>query len=412
MLTGKTVVLGVTGGIAAYKAAEIVSQLVKLNAQVHVLMTQAATRFISPLTLRTLSGNPVSLDLFSEPQVGKVHHIEMAEKADLFLVAPATANFLGKVSHGIADDLLTTTILATQAPVLVAPAMNMHMYDNPLCQENIHRLKGIGYEFIDPAVGVLACGDVGRGKLAPVEQIISRVCTLLEGRQDLAGRSVLITAGGTQEAIDPVRYIGNRSSGKMGYALAKAARARGAKVILVSGPVALEPPAGVETLLVESALEMHRVVMERFPKVDVVIKAAAVADYRPVMAAAEKIKKKGNNLTIELLENPDILKELGEKKREGQILVGFAAETNDLIRNAAEKIKRKKLDMIVANDVTREGAGFGSDTNVVTLLYNDGRIESIPLLPKEEVAHRICDAVGQLLTLAEERISLNHRKEE
>ncbi|MHB1126156.1 MAG: bifunctional phosphopantothenoylcysteine decarboxylase/phosphopantothenate--cysteine ligase CoaBC [Bacillota bacterium] len=408
MLTGKTVVLGVTGGIAAYKAADIVSQLVKLGAQVHVLMTQTAARFISPLTLRTLSGNPVSLELFSEPQVGKVHHIELAEQADLFLVAPATANFLGKVSHGIADDLLTTTIMATRAPVLVAPAMNVHMYNHPLCQENIRRLKGIGYNFVDPAVGVLACGDFGRGKLAPVEEIIARTCTILSGPRDLAGRTVLVTAGGTQEAIDPVRYIGNRSSGKMGYALAKAAHERGAKVILVSGPVALEPPSGVETVQIESALEMHRVVTERFPEVDVVIKAAAVADFRPVVAAPEKIKKKGNNLVIELLENPDILKELGERKREGQILVGFAAETNDLIRHAAEKIKRKNLDMIVANDVTGEGAGFGTDTNVVTLLFADGKIESIPMLPKEEVAHRIFDAVGQLLPFA----SLDHRKEE
>ena len=394
MLRGKTIVLGVTGGIAVYKAVELLRLLTKAGAEVHVVMTHGATEFVTPLTFQTLSGNPVHLKLFnlvSEQQIG---HISLAERADLFLIAPATANFIGKMACGIADDLLSTTIMATRAPVLVAPAMNVNMYRNPIYQGNEARLKSHGYLFIPPASGMLACGYEGEGKLPDPELIFEEAVAALTPKR-LAGERILITAGPTREEIDPVRYISNHSSGKMGYALARAARLRGAEVTLVTGPTAIAVPYGVAVVRVESAEEMRQAVLGRLEASDIVIKAAAVADYRPRLRAEMKVKKSSAHLVIDLEKNPDILCEIGAIKGE-RILVGFAAETEELVANASQKLSRKNLDLIVANDVSQEGAGFNVDTNIVKLLFRDGRVEDIPLMGKDKLAGVILDRVELL----------------
>lgn len=394
-LHGKNIVLGVTGGIAVYKAVELLRLLTKAGATVHVVMTRAATEFVTPLTFQTLSSNPVHTELFNLIQEQEIGHISLADRADAIVIAPATANCIGKLACGIADDLLTTTVMATKAPVLLAPAMNVNMYEHPAYQENEQKLRRLGYRFVDPEQGELACGWQGKGRLARPEQIFSAVCCLL-APQDLVGQTVLVTAGPTREELDPIRFISNHSSGRMGYALAQAARQRGARVILVSGPVALPPPSGVELVAVESACQMHKAVMERVGDSTVVIKAAAVADYRPVMRNDDKIKKQGERLTVELERNPDILAELGRLDKR-PLLVGFAAETTALLAHAGAKLTAKNLDMIVANDVTQEGAGFNVATNVARLLFRDGRVEPLPLMSKDDLADLILDRVLSLL---------------
>jgi phosphopantothenoylcysteine decarboxylase/phosphopantothenate--cysteine ligase len=335
--------------------------------------------------------------MWDEPHEYNVEHIALATLADLFLIAPATANIIGKIANGIADDMLSTTVMATKAPVLLSPAMNTNMYLNPIVQQNLIKLTSLGYNVLPPAEGLLACGTTGQGRLPEPETIVAQVEALLAGKTDLAGKTVLVTAGGTREPLDPVRYIGNHSSGRMGYALASAAANRGAKVVLISGPTNLTPPAGVLLYNIETAEEMREVVLEEFTNADIVIKAAAVADYRPSAKSDQKIKKTGDSLTLILEKNPDILAELGRMKTK-QILVGFAAETENLIANATEKIVRKNLDMIVANDVTLEGAGFNTDTNIVKLLYSDGRREELPQMSKQKLAEIILDKITLLLT--------------
>ncbi|MGE0156846.1 MAG: bifunctional phosphopantothenoylcysteine decarboxylase/phosphopantothenate--cysteine ligase CoaBC [Geobacter sp.] len=394
-LQGKTIVLGVTGGIAVYKAVELLRLLTKAGATVHVIMTRAATEFVTPLTFQTLSGNPVHTELFNLIQEQEIGHISLADRADALVIAPATANCIGKLANGIADDLLTTTAMATKAPLLVAPAMNVNMYEHPAYQENEQKLRRLGCRLVDPEPGFLACGWQGKGRLAPPEQIFAELCCLLSP-QDLAGQTVLVTAGPTREELDPIRFISNHSSGRMGYALAQAARQRGARVILISGPVALPAPVGVELVAVESACQMRQAVMERVADSTVVIKAAAVADYRPVLRNDQKIKKQGERLTIELERNPDILAELGRLEK-CPLLVGFAAETTELRAHAATKLTAKNLDMIVANDVTQKGAGFNVSTNVCQLLFRDGRVEPLALMDKQELAHLILDRVLTLL---------------
>ncbi len=396
MIDGKFITLGVTGGIAAYKAADLASKLAGRGATVHVVMTRSAGEFVRPLTFEALTGNPVHTDLFASSYQFRMPHIDLATRADILVVAPATANFLGKLAHGIADDLLTTAVLAATCPVLICPAMNVNMYANRAVRENVERLKGYGYNFVEPGEGRVACGHYGKGRLAETGDIISAVEDLLGARRDMKGLTVIVTAGGTREPIDPVRYISNRSSGKMGYALARAASSRGARVILISAPTSLEIPPGVEIVPVESAVEMHGEVMRRYPEAQVVIKAAAVADYRCERVAGRKIKKEGEGLTLELVRNPDILADLGRQKREGVTLVGFAAETHELEENARQKLARKNIDLLVANDVTMPGAGFGADTNIVKLFYAGGRTESLPVMEKLAVAHRILDAVMEI----------------
>jgi len=394
MLRGKVIVLGVTGGIAVYKAVELLRLLTKAGAVVHVVMTRAATEFVTPLTFQTLSGNPVHLELFnliSEQQIG---HISLAERADLFLIAPATANFVGKVAGGIADDLLTTAVMATRAPVLIAPAMNVHMFQNPIYRENEKRLKGHGYLFIPPASGMLACGYEGEGKLPDPELIFEEAIAALTPKR-LAGERVLVTAGPTQEEIDPVRYISNHSSGKMGYAIARQARLRGALVTLVTGPTAIPVPYGVTVVRVESAEQMRDAVLGRLDQIDIVIKAAAVADYRPCQRAQMKVKKSASQLTINLEKNPDILAEIGANKGD-RLLIGFAAETEALVANATKKLAQKNLDLIVANDVSLAGAGFNVETNIVKLLFRDGSVEDVPIMAKHELAGIILNRVEQL----------------
>nr|WP_320048218.1 bifunctional phosphopantothenoylcysteine decarboxylase/phosphopantothenate--cysteine ligase CoaBC [uncultured Desulfuromonas sp.] len=395
MFKNKRVVLGVCGGIAVYKAVELLRLLVKAGADVSVVMTRSAQEFVTPLTFQTLSGNPVHTELFNLYQEKEIGHISLADRADLFIVAPATANVVGKVAAGIADDLLTTTLMATRAPVLFAPAMNVHMYENPIYQRNEACLREHGYHFIDPAVGALACGYEGQGKLPEPEAIFSAAQAVL-APQDLTGQHLLVTAGPTREELDPVRYISNYSSGKMGYAIARAARMRGAEVVLVSGPTFLTPPQGVTLIPVVSAEQMRKTVLEALPKATAVVKSAAVADYRPAQQATQKLKKTADDMTLILEKNPDILSEVGACK-EGRVLVGFAAETQDLLKHAADKLKRKNLDLIVANDVTQAGAGFDVDTNIVKLLYADGHVESLPQLSKDEVAHQLLDRVVELL---------------
>ncbi len=397
MLQGKCVVLGVTGGIAAYKAAELLRLLVKAGAEVHVIMTRSAQEFVTPLTLQTLSGNPVHTELFNIIQEQQIGHISLADRADILLVAPATANLIGKVANGIADDLLTTTIMASKAKILFAPAMNSNMWENPLYRQNQEKLEALGYHFIAPVYGELACGWQGQGKLPDPQDIFLSAQALL-GEKDLAGKTVLVTAGPTREEIDPVRFLSNYSSGKMGYAIAVAAHKRGARVILVSGPVNLPEPQGVETIQVSSAEEMHRAVMAEAGHANLIIKAAAVADFRPSVRGEQKVKKgSSETMMFELQRNPDILAELGANKGD-RVLIGFAAETEELLQNAREKLTKKNLDMIVANDVTQEGAGFDGDMNIVRFLSADGRVEELPQMSKNAVAEILLDRASALLS--------------
>ena len=398
MLKGKTVVIGVSGGIAVYKACDVVSRLKKLNANVHVIMTKSATEFVTPLTFQSLSQNYVVSDMFEEPKTWDVEHISLAKKADVFLIAPATANVIGKVANGIADDMLTTTVMATTGKVLIAPAMNTNMYRNPILQRNISILKELGYNFVDPDSGRLACGDIGEGKLASPEKIVDAVVDLFnEDKKDLLGKKIMITAGPTVESIDLVRYLTNRSTGKMGYAIAKMAANRGADVTLVSGPTNIEPPSNIKKLIkVQSAKDMYDAIIDNFDENQVIIKSAAVADYKPKNYSDKKIKKSNDDLIIELDRNKDIAYELGKIKK-NKILVGFAAETNDLIENAKGKISKKNLDFIVANDLTESGAGFGTDTNIVKIIDKDGNIAKYPQMKKDEVADVILDKVKSLL---------------
>lgn len=386
----KHVVMGVTGSIAAYKACDIISALRKSGVDVHVILTHAGAEIITPLTLETISGNRVVKDMFDSDRHFEVEHISLAKLADLFLVAPATANFIGKMASGIADDMLTTTVMATTAPVMIAPAMNTNMYLDAATQANIETLKRRGCEFIDPATGRLACGDEGIGKLAAVEDIVRAVLDKLNVKRDLEGKRVLVTAGPTREAIDPVRYITNRSSGKMGYAIAEAAAERGADVTLISGPVSLRTPDGVKRVDIVSSDELCDSVIERFPGCDILVMAAAPADFTPAEFSSEKIKKGGDNLTLNLRATRDILKTIAPLKS-NQKVVGFAAETHNVENNAIEKLKRKKLDFIAANDVTAEGAGFGTDTNIITLYGADGSREHSGMVTKREAADWLLD---------------------
>ncbi len=398
MLHGKTVLLGVSGGIAAYKAVEICSRLVKLGAEVHVLMTEAATRLVAPLTFQAISGNPVKVDLMGEQVHGHVDHVTLTHRADLLIVAPATANTIARLAGGHAGDWITVTALGVQCPVLVAPSMEAEMYANPLTQRNLRILAELGWEVMEPEEGRLASGLMGKGRLPEPAAIVERALALLKARTraDLAGRRVLVTAGTTREPFDPVRFIGNRSTGRMGYAIAGAARDRGAEVVLVSGPTHLEPPPGVRRVSVESCLEMLEACLAEFPDADIAVAAAAPADYRPAAVAASKIKKAGDELTITLVKNPDIIAELGRRKRPGQVTVAFAAETDDLIANARRKLAQKNADFVVANDVTAEGAGFGTETNRVVFVTPDA-VDELPLMTKREVADRILDRAAALL---------------
>ena len=391
-------VLGVTGGIACYKAVELVRLLVKDGFVVQVIMTRGAMEFVTPLTFQTLSGMPVATETFNLTQESEIGHINLADSADLFVIAPATANVIGKIAAGIADDLLTTVLMATKAPVLIAPAMNIHMYENPILQENVRKLRRLGYHFIEPAEGYLACGYEGKGRLPEPEKILEEIRRLLK-KKDLVGEKLLITAGPNREPLDPVRYLSNRSSGKMGYALARAAIRRGAEVALISGPTELEPPAGARLTSVTTAAEMRHAVLEEFSGCTAVIMAAAVSDYRPVDFARKKIKRGKGPIELRLEPNPDILKEISARKN-GKMLVGFAAETGELVANAAKKLKDKNLDMIVANDVSEAGAGFDVDTNVATILDRAGTVRSLPLMSKDELAEQILD---HLLVLKNQR---------
>jgi len=396
MWTGKRVVVGITGGIAAYKVAELVSRLRQQGAEVDVVMTQAATRFISPMTLAALAGRPVLTDMFTAS--GRVAHVEVAQAADLVIIAPATADFIARLAAGLADELLSALVLATRAPVLVVPAMNANMYTHPATQDNLRRLEALGYQVVEPESGFLACGAEGPGRLPSIEVILDTAARSLAKRTSLQGITVLVTAGPTREYLDPVRFLSNASSGKMGYAVAAEAAGRGAEVILVTGPTALTPPAGVEVVRVESAAEMFEAVMARAPQARVVVKTAAVADFRPRQKSTVKLKKGDTQiLLLELERTPDILAELGRRKPHGQVLVGFAAETGDPVRHAQQKLKEKNLDLIVLNDLSQPGAGFEVDTNLVTLIFGAGRVPELPLMSKREVARRLWDAVEELL---------------
>lgn len=389
-LKGKTIVLCVTGGIAAYKAADLVSRLKKQQAEVVVLMTKSACEFITPMTLEVLSGNRVISDMFDRDFPWEVEHIALAKRADVFVIAPCTANVLAKAAYGIADDMITTTLLATRAPILIAPAMNTNMYENPVVQQNMEILRSRGVHFVAPVSGRLACGDTGSGKLADPADICEAICGLAAER-DLAGLRVLVTAGPTREALDPVRFLSNHSTGKMGYAIAEAARRRGAEVTLVTGPTALPLPAGVRAVPVTTALEMYDAVLRALPEQDFIIKAAAVGDYRPAETAADKLKKKDGDMVLTLVRNPDILKAIGERRRCDQVICGFSMETRDLLENSAAKLAAKNCDFMVANNLRTEGAGFGTDTNVVTILRRDGAPEQLPLQSKAAVADGILD---------------------
>lgn len=390
------IVLGVTGGIAVYKACELLRLLQKRGIDVFVVMTQNACRFVAPLTFETLSGHPVAVDTFDRPQTWEVEHIALAKRADLFMIAPATADIIGKMACGIADDMLSTTVMATRAPVLIAPAMNTGMWENAAVQQNVKTLQARGVEFVMPVSGHLACGDSGTGKMEDVEIIAEHACKMLFIKKDMKGMRVMVTAGPSREALDPVRYISNRSSGKMGYAIAQAAQRRGAEVTLLSGPVSILPPQGVKFVSFTTTQELLDKARAFVKEQDILIQAAAPADYRAKEIAPQKIKKQsGEPVTFTLVENPDVAATLGREKREGQVFVGFAAETNDVIAHAQDKLVRKNLDMIVANDVTRPGAGFDVDTNIVTLITGEGQ-EALPMMTKAEVADQILDHVMKL----------------
>ena len=392
MLTGKTIVLGVTGSIAAYKIANLASMLVKLNADVHVIMTQNATHFITPMTFETLTNNKCIVDTFDRNFNFDVKHVSLAKRGDLFLVAPCTANVIGKVANGICDDMLTTTIMATKAPVLFSPAMNTGMWENPVLQDNLKKLQHYGYHVIEPVVGRLACGDTGSGKMPSEETLLEHILLHLAREKDLKGKRLLITAGPTQEAIDPVRFISNRSSGKMGYALAKMAVLRGAQVTLVSGPVSIAPFAGIETVAVRSAQQMFEAVSERSAESDVIIMCSAVADYKPASYSGQKMKKSDNDMSIPLTRTQDILGWLGDHKQAGQVLVGFSMETENLIENSRRKLTKKHADLICANSIASEQTGFAVDTNKVTLITQEN-VTELPLCTKEETADLILDSI-------------------
>jgi phosphopantothenoylcysteine decarboxylase/phosphopantothenate--cysteine ligase len=396
MLKGKRVVVGITGGIAAYKAAEFVRLLVKEEVDVHVVMTENAQKFIAPLTFQTLSGNPVVSDPFALLEDATIGHIALADLAELVVILPATANIIGKIAHGIADDFLSTMVMATKAPVLFVPSMNVNMWENKALQKNIQTLLEMGYPLLEPGEGELACHWYGKGRLPELNEVVEKMEDVLSTK-DLKGEQILVTGGPTQEPIDPVRFITNRSSGKMGYALAKMARRRGAEVILITGPASLPPPRrDIKFLPVRSAEEMRKAVFTHLEGSSVVIKAAAVSDYRPKVISQKKIKKGESETTLTLERTKDILEELGKKKG-NRILIGFAAETEDLIVNAKKKLKEKNLDFIVVNDVTRPGAGFSSDTNQVKIIYPSGQVKDLPLMAKEEVSQLILDEVVRLL---------------
>ena len=396
MLTGKTIVLGVTGSIAAYKIANLASMLVKLNADVHVIMTQNATKFITPMTFETLTNNKCIVDTFDRNFNFDVKHVSLAKRGDLFMVAPCTANVIGKVASGICDDMLTTTITATKAPVLFAPAMNTGMWENPILQDNLKKLKHYGYHIIEPIVGRLACGDTGSGKMPSEETLLEHILLHLAKEKDLKGKRILVTAGPTQEAIDPVRYISNHSSGKMGYAIAKMAVLRGAEVTLVSGPVSIQPFAGIEKVDVKSAHEMFEAVTSRSVSQDVIIMCSAVADYKPTVCADQKVKKSHDDMCIELTRTPDILGYLGEHKQKGQLLVGFSMETENLLENSRAKLEKKHADLICANSIAGDQTGFAVDTNQVTLISQQ-EMKELPLCSKEETADLILDSLIDLL---------------
>ncbi|MGE5391665.1 MAG: bifunctional phosphopantothenoylcysteine decarboxylase/phosphopantothenate--cysteine ligase CoaBC [Deltaproteobacteria bacterium] len=397
---GKTVGIGITGGIAAYKIAELVSKLKKDDIDVVVIMTEAATRFISPLTMRTLSGREVLTSLWETSQEWKVQHVGIAEELDILVIAPATANFIAKMAYGLADDLLSTVVLANTTPVLVVPSMNTNMFLNPIVQDNMKKLQTFGYRFMDPETGMLACGVSGVGRLPEIEDIYQQIKKILTPNQDLAGKRVMVNAGTTYEDIDPVRFIANRGTGKMGYCIAQEALDRGAEVILVSGKSHLMPPSGAQFIEVWGAEEMCEAMVCRQDACDIIIGAAAVGDFRIAQMMEQKLKKnddRSERLIIELVGTPDILATLGMKKKPGQIMVGFAAETQDLLDNARKKLQKKNLDFIVANDVTMEGAGFAVDTNIVTFIDRDGTVNSLPKMSKEDVAAAIINKVVALI---------------
>ena len=398
MLKGKTVLLGVSSSIAAYKAASLASLLVKQHANVHVLMTQNATRFISPMVFETLTGNKAPVDTFDRCFQFDVEHISLAKQADIVMVAPATANVAAKLAHGIADDMLTTTVLACKCPRLLSPAMNTQMYENPVTQDNLRILREYGWQVVEPASGHLACGDSGKGKLPEPEVLLDWILQTIAREKDMAGLKVLVTAGPTQEALDPVRYLTNHSSGKMGYAIAKAAARRGAQVTLITGPTALERPRFVETVEIVSAEDMFREVTARAPEQDIIIKAAAVADYTPVQVARDKVKKSDNDLSIPLKRTQDILQYLGDHRREGQFLCGFSMETRDMIENSRKKLEKKHVDMIAANNLKEAGAGFAVDTNLLTLITRDGE-KSLSLMSKDEAADVLLTEILRLRDL-------------
>lgn len=390
----KCVVIGVTGGVAVYKALDVVSRLKKKDIDVRVIMTKSATEFVTPLSFQALSQNMVVTDMFDEPKAWEIQHISLAKRADLMLVVPATANIIGKVANGIADDMLSTTIMATKAPVVFAPAMNTNMYENRIVQDNIRKLKDYGYNFIEPATGRLACGDEGRGKLEDPEIIVENVLSMLYSNKDLVGKKVLVTAGPTVAAIDPVRFITNKSSGKMGYAIAEEARDRGAEVTLISGPTNIKPPIGVNLINVNTNEEMYKAVIDKFHEQHIVIKSAAVADYKPKTYSDKKIKKKEDTLSIEFEKDNDILQTIGQMKT-SQILVGFAAESNDVIENAESKLKRKNLDYIVANNICSNDTGFGTEHNKVSIISKDGKEIHLDKMTKREVAKNIFDIIKE-----------------
>lgn len=395
-LTGREIVLGVTGGIAAYKSAELVSRLRHLGARVSVIMTKNATEFIAPLTFQTLSASPVTVDTFQAPEYWNVEHVALAKRAEVFVIAPATANILAKMAHGIADDMLSTTVLATKAPILVAPAMNTGMWTAEATRENMRILRARGVQVIGPGTGMLACGDEGAGRMSEPEEIAEAIGRILNRRRDLEGKKVLITAGATRERLDPVRFLTNDSSGKMGFALAEAARDRGAEVTLVKGATTAQVPEGVRMVPVESTEDLLDAMEREAGEQDIIIQAAAPADYRAETVSGTKIKKRqGEPLTLRLVETPDVARAVGKMKRPGQVLVGFAAETDHLLEHAREKMDRKNLDMIVANDVTQPGAGFGVDTNIATLITREG-MEERPLQSKRQLAEDILDRIGKL----------------
>ena len=392
MLKGKTVLLGVSGSIAAYKIASLASALKKLDADVHVLMTQNATNFINPITFETLTGNKCLVDTFDRNFQYSVEHVSLAKKADVVMLAPASANVIGKIAGGIADDMLTTCVLPATCPVMLAPSMNVHMYENPIVQDNMKKLVSYGYEIIEADEGYLACRDIGKGKLPPEHVLVDYIIRACAMDKDLAGKKVLVTAGATQESIDPVRYITNHSTGKMGYALARMAAFRGAEVTLVAGPTNLEDPLFVDMVKVVTAEDMYEAVTSRSADMDIIIKAAAVADYRPENVSDEKIKKQDGNMAIPLTRTKDILAYLGEHKKDGQFICGFSMETEHMVENSKKKLEKKHIDMVAANNLKVEGAGFGVDTNIMTLITKEGEKE-LPLMSKEDVANAILDEI-------------------